>query len=490
MPLSYIPPIIYLAFTFHTSSTLSSLSYHPLSQQIPPWINIPMDRNEKVKALTRAKILERLNRENTGHPGEDEIPNQGDQMRGDPTTVRHGIDTSVRNSMNGSAPVAAMGPFGGGGAAPASIPAGGAPSSQAPTIPRPSLRPSSPSQLRPGTFPILNGQIESLLIKLSEPRGLMPQRPIYNSISSDDTAISSATLFSKIHHFQSRRPDWGPPALDDELLISAALVAPSGRPMQNPMVVALSSGQKPPLKARLRMDKNRRASVVKVTSREKPLKSSSPPIPSALRSVNFPPPSLESTTDESSSDELVVSNRGHPASQVRQTQSSMGMNINPSFSHLAPPMSPNELSNAFSSMNTFAANNPPPSLPPNDLLANPGPAWNLDLLQSPQLGPILSPPAEIAVRVGNARTLAHNGYRGPFDIGRLTCLIDPYTGEPNPIAETRLDTHGKMITYDIHTNEAILDVEPCETGTAQWGRKGEFNGFVESSAASWVLGPG
>ncbi|KAG7040217.1 hypothetical protein JMJ77_0010459 [Colletotrichum scovillei] len=449
-----------------------------------------MDRNEKLKVQTRAKILRRLNRENTAHLGEDEFQNQGDRMRGNPTTVRHRIDTSVRNSMNGSAPVAFIGPFGGGGAAPASIPAGRAPSTQAPTPPRPGLGSSSPSQLRPGTFPILLGQIESLLIKLSEPSELMPQRPVYNSISSDDTAIHSATLFSPVGPVgvpQHSVMNISPP---QHSLPNVTTFSPSGRPVQNPMVAALLSGQQPPLKARLQMDKNRRASVVKIASRQKPLNSSSPPIPSALRSVNSPPLSLESTTDESSSDELIVTNRGHPASQVHQTQSSMRMNIDPSFSHLAPPMSPNELFSAFSSMNTFAANNPPPSLPPNDLLANPGPAWNLDLLQSPQLGPILSPPAEIAVRVGNARALAHNGYFGPFDIGRLTCLIDPYTGEPNPIAETRPDCNGNMVTYDIHTNEAILDVEPCETGTAQWGRKGEFTGFVESSAASWVLGPG
>lgn len=155
-----------------------------------------MDRNEKLKVQTRAEILKRLNRENTAHPGEDEIQNQGDQMRGNPTTVRHRIGTSVRNSMNSSAPVAFMGSFGRGGAAPASIPAGRAPSTQAPIPPRPSLDSSSPSQLLLGTFPILLGQIESLLIKLSEPSELMPQRPIYNSISSDDTAIPSATLFS------------------------------------------------------------------------------------------------------------------------------------------------------------------------------------------------------------------------------------------------------------------------------------------------------
>ncbi|KAJ3948978.1 uncharacterized protein N0V96_000085 [Colletotrichum fioriniae] len=234
------------------------------------------------------------------------------------------------------------------------------------------------------------------------------------------------------------------------------------------------------------MDKNQRASVVKVISPEKPRNSSSPPIPSALRSVNFPPPSLESTTDESSSDELIIANRAHPGSQLHQTQSKVGMNFDPAFSYPPAPMSPNQLFDAFSSTNTFAASNPPPSLPPNDLLANPGPAWNLDLLQSPQLGHILSPQAEIAVRVGNARTLAHNGYRGPFDIGRLTCLIDPYTGEPSPIAETRPNDHGNMVTYDLHTKENILDAEPCQTGTARWSRKGEFTGFAESSAASWV----
>ncbi|KAL2876464.1 hypothetical protein SGCOL_008270 [Colletotrichum sp. CLE4] len=230
-------------------------------------------------------------------------------------------------------------------------------------------------------------------------------------------------------------------------------------------------------------DKNRRASVVKVTSPEKPFNSSSPPIPSALRSVNFPPPSLESTSDESSSDEPILTTRGHQGSLHHTAQSEMRMNSDPSSSYPPPPMSPNELFNAFASMNTFSVSNAPPSVPPIDLLANPGPAWNLDLLRSPRLGHIIRPQEEIAVRLGNARTLAHNGYRGPFNIGRLTCLIDPYTGEPNPIAETRPDTRGKMITYDLQTKEDIHTAEPSETGTAQWGRKGEFTGFRESSAA-------
>ncbi|KXH69134.1 hypothetical protein CSAL01_07230 [Colletotrichum salicis] len=399
-----------------------------------------MENNERLKALTRAKIFESLNRNHTRSASEDSAQKRGDQ-----------IHAQKKDTIE-SAPVAGVSPFGGGGmVAPASIPVARAPSSQVPTPPRPSPGPSpSPSQLR----------------SCSE--------PIYNSLPPDDTAILSTTFFSKIYYFKSRRPNRGPSVLDDEFLISAAPIAECVH-IQPQWPSDAESDE---------TDKNRRASVVKVTSPEKPFNSSSPPIPSALRSVNFPPPSLESTSDESSSDELILTSRGHQDSLHHTAQSQKRMNFDPSFSYPPPPMSPNELFNAFASMNTFSVSNAPPSVPPNDLLANPGPAWNLDLLQSPQLGHIISPQEEIAVRVGNARTLAHNGYRGPFDIGRLTCLIDPYTGEPNPIAETRPDARGKMVTYDLHTKEDILTAEPSHTGAAQWGRTGEFTGFAASSAAS------
>ncbi|EXF78887.1 hypothetical protein CFIO01_06676 [Colletotrichum fioriniae PJ7] len=153
-------------------------------------MDISMDRNEKLKAPTWAKIFERLNRENTGPLGEDEMQNQRDNMRGNPTTVSHRIKTSVRSGMNGSAPVAVMGPFGGGGAAPASIPA--------------------PRAL--GTL-------------LLEPSDLMSQRPIYTSIPPYDIAILPATFFSNIHYFKSLRPDRVPPVLGDEFPISAAPIA-------------------------------------------------------------------------------------------------------------------------------------------------------------------------------------------------------------------------------------------------------------------------
>lgn len=152
-----------------------------------------MDRNEKLKALPWAKIFERLNRENTGHLGEDEMQNQRDNMRGNPTTVSHRIKKSVRSGMNGSAPVAVMGPFGGGGAVPASIPAPRALGSQAPT--RPSIGPYSPSQLCSCTFSH-TPWLRFLLINFSEPSDLMPQRPIYTSIPPYDIAILPATFFS------------------------------------------------------------------------------------------------------------------------------------------------------------------------------------------------------------------------------------------------------------------------------------------------------
>ncbi|KAK1623995.1 hypothetical protein BDP81DRAFT_410288 [Colletotrichum phormii] len=404
-----------------------------------------MDNNERLKALTRAKIFESLNRNNTRSASEDGAQKRGDQIHTQLRILNHRVETSdQKNGTIESAPVVG--------------------SSEQPGAD------SSTSQ--PGTF-IFTFTFTAPLLE-----------SIYNSIPPDDTAILSTTFFSKIHYFKSRRPNRGPSVLDDELLFSAAPIAECVHIQPQWSSDAESDGSGAFIRTAAFFQGATSASVVKVTSPEKPFNSSSPPIPSALRSVNFPPPSLESTSDESSSDELILTTRGHQGSLHHTAQSEMRMNFDPSFSYPPPPMSTNELFNAFASMNTFSVSNAPPSVPPNDLLANPGPAWNLDLLQSPQLGHIISPQEEIAVRVGNARTLAHNGYRGPFDIGRLTCLIDPCSGEPNPIAETRPDARGKMVTYDLQTKEDILTAEPSETGTAQWGRKGEFTGFAESSAAS------
>lgn len=98
--------------------------------------------------------------------------------------------------------------------------------------------------------------------------------------------------------------------------------------------------------------------------------------------------------------------------------------------------------------------------------------------------------AEISQKIANARSLTHYGYRGTFDIGRFVCLIDPYTGEPIPIAEMKPDAEGNMVVYDCYLNKDVRDILPSCTGTAEWGKKGEFKGFKETGAAAWVFGPG
>ncbi|OHE91253.1 hypothetical protein CORC01_13453 [Colletotrichum orchidophilum] len=314
------------------------------------------------------------------------------------------------HSIPGVAPVADMGPYGGGGgraAAPMSSPAARARGGQFLTPSRPSVT-SSPSQFC------------SL---------------VSNPFSQYTTPFSQNIPSSSLQH----------PFLP---------VAPNGRPMQNPMVAALSSGQQRRFRARLQMDKNRRARVVKVTSPQKPPNSSSPPIPSSLRSVKLPPLPIEISSDSSTSDEPIPTTHVLPGSQLRQDPTKAGVMSNISFSSPPPPM----FTNGPFTSSSFSSQSPP--VLPNDFFSTSCPSSHSHHFINPQGGHYVSPAEEIAMRVANARSLAHNGYRGTFEIGRLTCLINPYTGEPDPIAETRPDARGNMVTYDLHTKKDVLSANP------------------------------
>ncbi|KAL0934721.1 uncharacterized protein CTRU02_209312 [Colletotrichum truncatum] len=72
----------------------------------------------------------------------------------------------------------------------------------------------------------------------------------------------------------------------------------------------------------------------------------------------------------------------------------------------------------------------------------------------------------------------------------MLCLIDPYKGEPEPIAWVRSDTQGKVVVLDINSKKDVSQMRPCSSGVAIWGKRGEFTGFKEDFAASWVHGPG
>ncbi|KAK2061452.1 hypothetical protein LY76DRAFT_567003 [Colletotrichum caudatum] len=229
--------------------------------------------------------------------------------------------------------------------------------------------------------------------------------------------------------------------------------SPNGRPLQNPMIAAFSSGQGRPVRARLYTDKNRRASVVKVPS---PLKqttySSSPTVPSTLRSVKFP--ALDSPTRSPSSDSTI---------DVNQTLS------NPRYSVSVP-------------------GNPTGSVFDDDpfVISQPGP--QTFITQSPFDKGCASMAEKVARQVANSRSLAHHGHRGPVEVGDFVCLIDPYTGQPDPIAVYHPDEKGNTVIRDFRSQKDLRTIMPVDNGRAEWGRKGEFKGFEESIAAAWIFG--
>ncbi|KAK2043804.1 hypothetical protein LZ31DRAFT_631808 [Colletotrichum somersetense] len=229
--------------------------------------------------------------------------------------------------------------------------------------------------------------------------------------------------------------------------------SPNGRPLQNPMVAAFSSGQERPVRARLYTDKNRRASVVKIPS---PLKqttySSSPAVPSTLRSVKFPP--LDSPTRSPSSDSTIDVN--HTLSTRRSGVSVLGYRTGSVFDD-----------------DPFVVSQPGPQT---------------FITESPLTRGCAPMAEKVARQVANSRSLAHHGHRGPVEVGDFVCLIDPYTGQPDPVAVNHPDEKGKTVIRDLRSQKDLRTVMPVDNGRAEWGRKGEFKGFEESIAAAWIYG--
>ncbi|EFQ31920.1 uncharacterized protein GLRG_07064 [Colletotrichum graminicola M1.001] len=95
---------------------------------------------------------------------------------------------------------------------------------------------------------------------------------------------------------------------------------------------------------------------------------------------------------------------------------------------------------------------------------------------------------KVARQVANTRSLTHHGYRGPIEVGDFVCLIDPYTGQPDPIAVNHPDGRGNTVIRDYRSQKDISEIMPLDNGRAEWGRKGEFKGFEESIAAAWICG--
>ncbi|KAK1996433.1 hypothetical protein LX36DRAFT_723088 [Colletotrichum falcatum] len=95
---------------------------------------------------------------------------------------------------------------------------------------------------------------------------------------------------------------------------------------------------------------------------------------------------------------------------------------------------------------------------------------------------------KVARQVANTRSLARHGYRGPVEVGDFICLIDPYTGQPDPIAINHPDRKGNTVARDFRSQKDLSKIMPSDNGPAEWGRKGEFKGFEGSIAAAWVYG--
>ncbi|KAK1970834.1 hypothetical protein LY78DRAFT_734984 [Colletotrichum sublineola] len=208
-----------------------------------------------------------------------------------------------------------------------------------------------------------------------------------------------------------------------------------------------------PSQARSHTDKNRRASVVKVPS---PLKrtasSSSPAVPSTLRSVKFPP--LGSPTRSPSSDSTI---------DINQTPSARRSSV------------------SVSSCRARSVFDDDPFI-----TSQPGP--QTFLTGSPFNEGCESMAEKVARQVANTRSLTHHGYRGPVEVGDFICLIDPYTGQPDPIAVNHPDGKGNTVNRDFRSRKDLREIMPADNGRAEWGRKGEFKGFEESIAAAWIYG--
>ncbi|GKT65104.1 hypothetical protein ColTof3_12443 [Colletotrichum tofieldiae] len=203
-------------------------------------------------------------------------------------------------------------------------------------------------------------------------------------------------------------------------------------------------------------DKNRRASVVKFPSPPKQACTSSTPraMPSALRSAKFP--SLRSLQSSSSSESTICVN---------------GSSSRHGFSLSSPR---GQVVSMFDD-DPFITSQPSPQTL---------------RIESPTNGRSPSRAEKVACQIANTRSLTHNGYRGPVEVGDFICLIDPYTGEPDPIAVNRHQFKGNTVTRDFRSQKDLSEIMPSNNGNAEWGKKGEFKGFEESIAAAWVYGPG
>ncbi|KAK1987519.1 hypothetical protein LZ30DRAFT_766690 [Colletotrichum cereale] len=208
-----------------------------------------------------------------------------------------------------------------------------------------------------------------------------------------------------------------------------------------------------PSQRRTHTDKNRRASVVKVPN---PLKrtacSSSPAVPSTLRSVKFPP--LESPTRSPSSDSTI---------DVNQTPYARRSSVSVPGCRTTSVFDDDPFVTSQPGPQTFIAGSP----------FNKGCA---------------SMAEKIARQVANTRSLTSLGYRGPVEVGDFICLIDPYTGQPDPIAANHPDGKGNTVIRDFRSQKDVSKIMPSDNGCAEWGRKGEFKGFEESIAAAWIHG--
>ncbi|OHW94005.1 hypothetical protein CSPAE12_07357 [Colletotrichum incanum] len=197
-------------------------------------------------------------------------------------------------------------------------------------------------------------------------------------------------------------------------------------------------------------------SVVKFPSPLKQAYTSSNPLatPSALRSVKFP--SLESLTRSPRSESTISVNKS-------------------SFHH---------------GRNLSVPRGQVVSIFDDDPFITSQPGPQTFRIGSPTDKRSTSAAEKVACQVANTRSLTHHGYHGPVEVGDFICLIDPYTGEPDPIAVNQPKVKGNTVIRDFRSQKDLSDIMPSDNGNAEWGRKGEFKGFEESIAAAWAYGPG
>ncbi|KAK6215300.1 hypothetical protein QIS74_08319 [Colletotrichum tabaci] len=235
---------------------------------------------------------------------------------------------------------------------------------------------------------------------------------------------------------------------------------PSGDPTQNPMVAAASSGQTRLVRAQLHTDKHRRASVVNVPSPLKQVTSGSPPtVESSLGNVGpLPSSTLERVPGTNSTISV-------DQDQVQLGEAAASVAPLPSPRRPGPPIPRHQISSLIQD-DPFVTSQPGPQTLNANPVANDQP---------------VSKAEKVAGQLANARAAVRHGYRGPFDIGDFICLIDPYTGEPQPIAYKEQTEYGE-ITRDILSKKDIRNIEPSNTGKAMWGKNGEFKGFEDMQA--------